>query len=166
MKRFLALMLTAASILSLCACSKAPSYERPVSFYYPVSEMQYDATGSAISPEVREGKDLTSLESTLELYLNGPQDSAYTDPFPQGLRIQDIDSIESTLYLTFSDELGKLSGMDLTVACCCITLTCLELTNASNIFIQAESVLLGGEKSITMNRDCLLLLDNSGEAND
>ena len=164
MKHFLASMLILAVLLGLCACSSADSPEKPISYYYPVAQLQYDASGTVISAETREGSQLTTLNAMLELYLNGPVDPAYKNPFPQGLQLQTVVLTEDTLYLTFSDELAALSGMELTVACCAITLTCLELTTVTYVSIRTESALLGGEKSITMNRDCLLLLDRSGEA--
>lgn len=165
MKHFLALMLVLVCLLSLCGCKqKEPAYQLPLSFYYPVAEMAYDPSGSAIAAQVREGKDLANLEAMLKLYLNGPTDPAYANPFPQGLRLVELDMIEDTLYLTVSDELATLSGMRLTLACCCITMTCLDLTAATHVSIQAESALLGGNKTILMNRDCLLLLDQSGDA--
>ena len=68
---------------------------------------------------------------------------------------------QNTLYVTVSKELAQLSGLELTLACSCLSMTCMELTGAENIVISAENSLLDGQKSITMNKDTLLLIDKA-----
>ena len=49
--------------------------------------------------------------------------------------------------------------MDLTLACACITLTCLELPGVESVSISAQGSQLAGQQALTMSREDLLLED-------
>ena len=49
------------------------------------------------------------------------------------------------------------------MACGCITMTCLTLTDATQVTIEANESLLDGHKSITMGRDSLILSDHAAK---
>ena len=162
--KWFALLLALIILSSFTGCGRSEQYEVPLSFYYLSAQLDYGADSAAIKPQLREGKGLVSTETILQLYFAGPQGENFNTPFPAGLRLVSTAQEADTLYLTVSDELSQLSGLDLTLACCCITLTCLDITDVESVCIQAETATLGGEKTITMNRDCLLLLDHSNQA--
>ena len=166
MRKHIACFLAAFLLLSLCGCQEKSACISPVNFYYQAAEFSYDAAGTAISPEVREGKDHTSLDDALREYLQGPESASLKSPFPGGLQLlaAEIDGV--TLHLTLSDQLSQLSGLALTMACSCLALTALELAQAEQVTIQAESKLLDGEKIITMDRDSLALVDSAQQTRD
>ena len=97
----------------------------------------------------------------MALYLNGPTDNRLYSPFPKDLEIQSIQRDGSTLTITVNDSLAKLKGMKLTKACACLALTCLDLTDAETVSIQAATELLNNQKSIDLTRDSLVLLDTA-----
>jgi len=148
-------------LLLLSGCSQAQEYEQPINFYYCAAADSFDNNSMSILPETREGKQWSTLEDTMRAYLSGPVTETLASPFPAELRLVSIQQNESTVFVTFSMELAELTNLDLTIACGCITLTCLELTSAQQVTIEAENTLLDGQKSITMDRESLLLVDHA-----
>lgn len=163
MRKLAALILLSLMLFNLAGCGKEQQYKQPISFYYKTANLSYDAVCSTITPEIREGADLQSTQDILNLYFAGPNSDSMVSPFPADLTLISCQLDEDTLYLIVSDELAALSGIDLTLACCCMTLTCLSVTDADTVCIQAETALLGGQKSITMDTDAFLLLDSSDQ---
>ena len=159
MKEIMSLLLCMLTLFSIAGCKKTESYTNPVTFYYLGNDLSYDAQASAIQGETREGAGMVTLENMLTLYLQGPESEELSSPFPAGLVLISAVQEADTLHLTFSRQLGNLSGLNLTVACCCIARTCLDLTDAVNITIQAQDSLLGGERSLTFHAENMLLLD-------
>ena len=61
-----------------------------------------------------------------------------------------------TLYL--SDTAATMDDMEYSLACTCLSLTCLDLTDAASVTITS------GNRSITMNRNTLTLFDGNTAA--
>lgn len=160
MKKALLLLLCAGMLLCFFGCNNQETWEKPVRFYYLGTDFSYDAQCTAIQSETREGAEFATLEDTLAAYLKGPNSGNLTSPFPAGLRLISVRQEENTLHVTVTRHLANLSGLNLTIACCCIAKTCMELTDAENITIQAEDALLGSERTITLNAENMILLDN------
>lgn len=164
MKRIAALVLSAFLLLSLWGCQEKETFQSPVAFYYQALDLDYEIQCTAIRSETRECADYTSMAEILRAYLQGPESQDLQNPFPAGLELISMQANGSTLYLTLSDQLGTLSGLELTMACSCLAMTCLELTDVTDVDIRTESQLLDGEKSITMNRDDLGLVDEAKQS--
>lgn len=160
MKRAIALLLLTALIL--CGCAFRGSDEDTVTFYYLRGEIQYGSDDGVIVPEKREpavtGGDLSYL---LSLYLKGPTDVALKLPLPAGTRLTEVQSEGTAVTLTFSQELARLEGMDLSIACACISYTCFSLTEAETVTILTLSD--DGETpiSVTVTRESFLLYDDT-----
>ncbi len=165
MKQITFLLIALLLLLSLASCSNSATVENQVIFYYQHAQPKYDVTDSALAAEIQDGSAYSDLEEALLSYLAGPASSSHVSPFPAGVRLISLEQDANTLYLVFSDELSELSGLKLTIACCCIAQTCLGLTDAENICISAETGLLGGERSITLNESNMNLLDSTQQAN-
>lgn len=150
-------------LVLLSGCTPNTTFEKPITFYYCSSSYQYESGDAAINPETREGADLTSLDEILQLYLAGPEAEELVSPFPNGLRLISCTQEDDTLFLVFSEELAELTNLSLSMACGCITMTCLTLTDADQITIESVNSLLDGQKSITMSKDSLVLSDQSGK---
>lgn len=161
MKKQIALFLIFVLLLPISGCKNETVYQKPVTFYYQATELSYDAACTVVESETREGASYGTTEEVLAALLAGPSNPGLKNPFPENTQVLSLVQERDTLYLTFSDELALLSGFQLVLACCCITLTCLDITDATQVCITVENGLLNGEKTITMNRDCLILIDSS-----
>ena len=160
MRRKIALVLILALVLSLLGCSEKEDIEVPASFYYCASTVAYDSPNGVIASEVRETKsvceDLTAL---LNLYLQGPLNADYRNPFPEGTVIEAMEWENSALILTVSAQFSQLTGLELTLASACLAKTALSQTGQRTVRIQCESNPLDGNPSITLSADSLLLVD-------
>lgn len=158
MKRFLSLLFVLSLLLSGCGLF-SPHIKEPVTFYYLRSEMQYFAKDGVISSEEREAsghrEDLSYL---MALYLMGPAEEELVSPIPRGTRIFKTTETEEGVSLHMSDTANTMTDIEFSLACTCLSLTCLELTDAPAVTITS------GERTITIHRDALTLFDGSAAA--
>lgn len=161
MKKSIAILLAVMLCLGLWGCEQASSMENPVNFYYLTADLSYKIDSTAIRSETREGAEMGSLEHILSIYLAGPESETLRSPFPEKLDLVQVQQDGTTVFITVSAELARLSGLELVMACGCISMTCLELTDAEKVSISAADALLNGQGSIIMDKNSLLLLDES-----
>ena len=165
MKRFLILLLCLSLLLPIFGCSqqeKAP--EKPVNYYYRRASIDYKNESGVIGAEQRESLGHEGqVRYLLSEYLKGPKSSEFSQIFPADLTILSIHYADTRAKITFSFQLAQLTGIDLTIACACITMTVIELTGAESVQIFAAGALLDEYQSITMDKNCLLLLDESAQ---
>ena len=147
--------------LFLTACSNQQSQPIGTPFYYCAVQADYSSGSTAILEEYRQDVPSDSLIAALELYVNGPQSPDLASPFPDGMQVISATQEGDTVYLTVSMELTTLTGLDLTMACGCLTMTSLALTDAQQVQISPIYGLLDGQHTITMNKNTLLLHDDS-----
>ncbi len=129
-------------------------------FYYktPGEKLKNDRT--AIKFEERDISEFeTDYAQVFETYLKGPEDSALESPFPKSVQLVSAKMIGTQLNLMLSENYADLSGVDLTLACTCITLTGLELPGVESVAIRAQSRTLNGKWEIVMNQDKFLTED-------
>jgi hypothetical protein len=162
MKRIFVFLLCVVLIFTMLGCNKqSKNTQTGNAFYYPLASIPFGKGSSAIAAEYRSTEGPNVWMHILNDYFAGPHSEKYKNPFPAGLQAQMTAMEKNTLYVTVSKELAQLSGLELTIACSCLSMTCMELTGAENIVISAENSLLDGQKSITMNKDTLLLIDKA-----
>ncbi len=165
MKRMIAILLSISMILPLLGCTQEEEIQKPVTFYYRRADIAYGGSDGVVATEQRESlgheDDIPYLMS---MYLAGPQSYKLLQTFPPDLFIVSIHYVDDFAKIVFSFHLSELSGIDLTVACACITMTMIELTGVESVQISAASALLDDYQTITMDKDCLLLLDSSAKA--
>ena len=166
MKRVISILLIFVLAFSLAACvyEEEPELVDPVNFYYlrvqDPENLYHGTADSVVLAEQREAFGVRDfLTVLLERYLSGPTSEGLVSPFPAGTKLKAWELSGNMLTLTLSNEIAQLSGMDLTLACACLTVTCLELTDAEAVQIRAESATFGSKASITMTRNDLVLLD-------
>ena len=164
MKRIICMVLC---LMLLAACVGCQKEGQPggnsIAFYYPNAQLSYQASSAAITPEYRTFHQWENWAQVLNIYLGGPETMGYDTPFPAGLRVVKTVMENDTVYVTVSQELTSLTGLELTIACSCLAMTTLELTGAKTVVLRATDGLLGGQKSMTMDKNTLLLLDTAQE---
>ena len=163
MKKLFAMILSVFLLMGICGCQKETPQPEGIAFYYCVSELSFGIHDSAIEAEYRQGIRKDNWAGVLNVYLKGPESGDLRSPFPAGLKTVSTAMEQSTAYITVTEELGSLSGLELTLACASLAMTCLELTGAETVVISADGALLDGQKSITLDANTLLLLDTVTE---
>lgn len=162
MKKNLSLILVFALVL-LAGCRQEEPKPQGIPFYYCAAQPAYSIGDTVITAEYRSIVPTDSLQQVLEIYLMGPRSEGLVSPFPEGLQILSVNQEDKTVQLVVSLELAALTGLDLTMACGCLSLTCLALTDAEQVQISPIYGLLDGQRTITMDKNTLLLLDSSRE---
>ena len=150
MKRLISIFLAA---LLLSGCTE--QLKEPVSFYYIRSGYEEDMS-NIVGVERREASghrgDLSYL---MALYFMGPADEELLAPLPGNTNMLSVALNGSQVVLQLSDTADSVSDAQFTVACACLTLTCLELTGAETVTI------ISGTRSVTLDEERLLLRDLS-----
>ena len=160
-KRMICLILLFCVAATLPACvQNQDKIQVPVNFYYLRQETTYGSADSLIAPITAEGADYSNDPAgLLSQYLKGPGQNGWVSPFPRGTQLLSMELVNGFLRLTLSENFASLTGMDLTIACACLTLTALDLTGANSVRISVEGATLNGAEYIRMDRNCLTLLD-------
>lgn len=163
MKKLISILLALSLLLSLTACGPEEP-QVPGNFYYYRLETVYGGSDGVIVPEVRELKDIEhDIGAILDLYCQGPVSRELECILPQGTVAQGWYLDGKKLTIRLSSEFAMLTGVELTIACACLTRTMLELTEATSVTINAGGSLLDGQSAITMTADQLSLQDDSLE---
>ena len=157
MKRLLCLFLLACLLMSGCSLSSFDS-ANAVSFYYVRNEYRQDMT-TLIKPERRNAagheNDLSYL---LALYLIGPSNNDLVSPLPSDTELLSVLQEDSTIAIQLSDTEKTMTDSHFALSCACLSMTCLDLTDAESITITS------GTRTITMTRSNLSLTDNTNTA--
>ena len=163
MKKFICLLLTFTCICCLVGCQRTPSApENAVTVYYKRAAFTYGAQDSVIAPSYL---DATNHEEDfphlLNEYLKANPEEGFVSPFPLGLSVVSFQVDALTAKIVLTDQIAILSGIDLILACGCLTQTIIGMTGCQEVIISAQSKLLDGQKFITLNQNSYLLLDKS-----
>ena len=140
--------------VGLLACKND---EISVNFYYCSEYPSYYNNELILQSETRTlGTPLSDLESLLSAYLDGPYNVLLRSPFPKGTKLVSVQPGKEMIEVVLSDEFATLEGINLTLACACISNTLLEISNAEMIRIRTESVPLANTEYIDMTQKSLL----------
>ena len=162
MKRFFCLLPLLATLLSFTSCAKAAEdIQCPAKFYYLCRETKYGIADGVISSEERETVHIQNdLYALMQAYLKGPQTPALTRAVPANVMLETIQAEDGTLVLTLSPEFAQLSGIELSIACACLSMTLLDYTQVQTVQIIASGSSLSDSDRITMTRESVLLMDS------
>ncbi|MGM9549806.1 MAG: GerMN domain-containing protein [Faecousia sp.] len=156
MKRIACLLLSLCLLLSGCSGERIKD---PVTFYYPRQEYQYGTADGVIASELREASGHTGdLRYLLALYLIGPSSEDLVSPLPRGTRLLQARQEGSAVTLELTDTAQAMTDAEFTLACACLTMTCLSVTGAEKVTITS------GSRCVTMSPDSLTLFDDSTAA--
>lgn len=145
MKRTFCLILATIIILTFSACLQN-SDEDTVVFYYRTVQEDGIMPPSVLSTETRQYTDTRKdYFVLLQRYFNGPLNLDQESPFPAGTTVKRFAINKNRAYITLSDEAATLYGVDLNIACACLTRTIVEMTGAESIELSLESALISNE---------------------
>lgn len=163
MRRCLAL-LCAVMVLTLCGCGGVSNGSREETFhlFYPTGE-DADRGGDIISSvavgwEQEKDEDAEKqARRAVELLLADHPERGYKSPVPGDTQLQECSVSGGVARLDFSENYGQLSGMDLSVADYCITLTLSQIPGIYMVSITVDGQELAyRDKNIFTSDDVLL----------
>lgn len=161
MSRFVCILLIITLLCCTCGCSSPKEeIQKPVNFYYCNNPITFHGTNDVIAPEVRESVNYNDMVKLIDHYLDGPISEAYTSPFPSAVTVSELTQKNKMLNITLSSEFSYLTGIELTLACTCLSSTLFELTDAKSIIITAKDALLDDAESVIIIRDTLVFSDS------
>ena len=127
--------------------------KEPVTFYYQITNYQENM----VSPIAGEEREVTgyrdNLKYLLTFYLMGPISQERSSPLPRGTQLYSIGQDSAELIIELSDTASTLNDSRFSLACACLSMTCMGLTNAERVTIAS------GSRSLTFASDNLLLSD-------
>ncbi len=121
-------------VLSACGSSRT---EDCVIYYRGAEEAGGALSGAACALP----PDQSSILPALELLLAAPEDLTLRSPFPAGTKLNGWTLEGGRLTVDFSEQYGKLYGIDLTLADYCVALTLTQLEGVEEVAITVA----GGE---------------------
>lgn len=129
MKRWI---LALSALLLLSACGSART-EDCVIYYRTAGD---SGAGTALASSSCDlTPDQSSIAPVLELLLAAPEDLTLRSPFPAGTKLNGWTLEEGRLTVDFSEQYGKLYGIDLTLADYCVALTLTQLAGVEEVAI-------------------------------
>ena len=136
MRKIIALICVLAMLLIPVGCGVAQKIlndeDDSLRLYYPtVLDVSQggDAIGSVsvAREELPQADKLAQAKAILALLMGGCEDESFRSPIPAGTTLLNCDIKGSTVYVDFSAVYGQLSGIDLTLADYCVTLSLTQI---------------------------------------
>lgn len=154
----LLLAVWAALLLSACTLADGGVETQPQGayrVYYAVTGEQ--STVQAVDWEYRVPTGEDTAAELAELVLSQPETTGLASPAPSGTRLLSCQQEEGQLRLDLSEQYGGLSGVELTVANACLTLTLCQLEGVEEVYVTVEGEPLPYQTLRTMGADDVLL---------
>ena len=134
-------LLLLAGLLALAAGCAAPPAEEAgegCCLYYSALDDRYAPLALDCEPY---GAELPAepVPALVRALLDGPETPGLSSPFPEGVRLLDWAlEEEGVLHLDLSEQYGGLTGVDLTVADACLTLTLCQVEGVESVYVTVE----------------------------
>ena len=115
--------------------------EADYTLYYMVSDLEGAAGGDAVGSETVQMEELADFPPTeaaqklLEALLAGPQSENLKSPFPAGTQLLSLSLKDQRATADLSYPYSTLSGVSLTIADYCVTLTLTQLSAISTVSV-------------------------------
>lgn len=139
--RWRLMLLLAAMCALLCAClaqEPAPAAENMISFYYRLTDLQYETYSGVLSSELRTVPDRANYAAWLNVYLRGPLSGELASPFPRSVTVERVSQIGACVSVVLSEQYSALLGIDRTLANACLTLTLTQFEGVESVRIEVE----------------------------
>ena len=164
MRKLIAMIM--AVLLFFTGCGRVQSGEVSpqnveLRFYYPVADLTQTGIDVAIQSEPRK-EQVYTLEEMLSVYFKGPVSDSLLSPFPAGSEVLNITEEEGELILELSGEYFTLSGVELSLAACCLVNTVCEYASVDGITVVDDMERV----RLSLNPDNYLLTDELKEESD
>lgn len=147
--------LLSALLLAGCAGPEGQTPQAEYQVYYLASEDNGSAAVSAQTCRVEEGEE--TIQILLDLLLQEPYESGQRSPFPQGTELRSWALEDGVLTLDFSEPYGGISGIDLTLANSCLTLTLCQVEGVEAVRVTVEGETLPFQQADALRLSDLLL---------
>ena len=149
-------------LLALAAGGCAPRPEEPEGGYC----VYYSALSDRFAPlpldcEPFEGSAGDPIPALVDALLSPPETQGLATPFPEGVRLLSWELEEGRLHLDLSEQYGGLSGVDLTVAEACLTLTLCQVEGVESVYVTVEGREIPYRRVQQLGPDGLLLTDGT-----
>ena len=162
-KRLTAVLILLALLIGLMAgCAFIASTKDPLMLYYRRAEIAFEENG-LIGSENADFSLERSAEPLADRYFDGPRNDGLVSPFPKGTELVSASVSNGVLSLELTDAFANLSGVDLSLALSCISMTFSQLEGVEAVELSTEHLPIGGQAKIRLDRDQILLEDNSLE---
>ncbi len=141
MKRILSGLLILSLLAAMSGCGlSSPEQEEgllQVTFYYAVRDAEGLESDETVAAEERYVTPMPFLEF-LELYVAGPESEDLASPFPSGTAVLDVESTSDGMTIVLSMEFFTLTGVEMTIAKCCIANTVCNYANLDKVILSDE----------------------------
>jgi germination protein M len=162
-KRFCAGFLALAALLTACSAHTEPEEQAKGHLIYFLASEEDARGGDRIQGSYEdlglpENAGLAEeAEAAVERLLLGPADGALRSPLPPGVELLSLELRDRIAYVDLSGGMNSLSGVDLTLADYCLTLTLTALEGVGAVAVTVQGRRLGQQpKQIFYERDVLL----------
>ena len=148
------LIILAAVILLLSGCHSGQ--REGTLFYYcrDPEQYRYFEEDGVIYPESRDLMNhRNDLRYMISLYLAGPLEEGVAMPFAKATKLLSVEMRDDVIYIELSSHNKILTDSEFSLACACLTLTCMDYTPCQAVTITSA------ERSITMDAQSILLSD-------
>ena len=171
MKKFpLFILALLAALVAFASCAKSAQEDEESGYaLYFLSDLDASGGGDAIAASsVRFTPDETMstedcVRALMELLLAGPDEAALHSPIPEGTALRSLKVSGRRAEIDLSAQYARLSGIDLSLADYCITLTLSQLPNVNAVSITANGSELPYRKTqVLLSADTLLSSRESG----
>ena len=138
-KQIVALTLTGLLLgLGGCARTAQTGAAGDYKVYFSALEDRYAAMAVGYETWERTG-DTQPVSGLLRALFQGPTAQNLTSPFPDGVRLLSWELLdEGCLHLDLSEQYGSLTGIELTVADACLTLTLCQVGGVESVYVTVE----------------------------
>lgn len=138
-KQILALTLTGL-LLGLSGCAGTAGERTAEDYKVYFSALEDQNAAMAVGYETWEQPEGTQpVTGLLQALFQGPATQNLTSPFPDGVRLLSWELLdEGCLHLDLSEQYGGLTGVDLTVADACLTLTLCQVEGVESVYVTVE----------------------------
>lgn len=152
--RKLTLLLSALLLLSGCQ-SQEP--QDTLQLWFPSNPNAGGHTARAVTSEVASEAETNgpeAVESLSKALFDGPRSENLLNPFPKGTELMHWRLRDGQLDLVLSEEYGSLTGVDLTLADYCLTLTMCQLDGVEQVRVTVDGA-SGQERHLLSPEDVI-----------
>lgn len=141
MRRQIRMLALAGALLALCGCSgdarEGAGQGGYLIYYSALDDRNAAMAVGSESLELPEGAQV--IPALVNAAFRDPASQDLTSPYPDGVRVLSWELLEDgCLHLDLSEQYGSLTGIDLTVADACLTLTLCQAEGVASVYLTVE----------------------------